>query len=92
MSSEKSKVYFGVVQHVKIALFASFAAKVKKIAEILINQTEIKDKDKIAIKMHLGYYDGYQTIPVFFVRRIVEALRKTVVILSLRVQLQCIMQ
>ncbi len=77
MSFEKSKVYFGSVQHGKIALFASFAAKVEKITEILINQTEIEEKDKIAIKMHLGYYDGYQTIPVFFVRRIVEALKKT---------------
>ncbi|MFX1572492.1 MAG: DUF362 domain-containing protein [Promethearchaeota archaeon] len=77
MHAEKSKVYFGSVQHGKIALFASFAAKVDKITEMLINQIEIEEKDKIAVKMHLGYYDGYQTIPVFFVRRIVEALKKT---------------
>ena len=76
MSPEKSKVYFGSVQHGKITLFASLAAKVDRITEILINQTEIEKKDKIAIKMHLGYYDGYQTIPVFFVRRIIEALKK----------------
>ncbi|MFX1311634.1 MAG: DUF362 domain-containing protein [Promethearchaeota archaeon] len=77
MSSEKSKVYFGSVQQGKMAITASFAAKVDKITEMLIEQTEIKNRDKIAIKMHLGSLDGYQTIPVFFVRRIVEALKKT---------------
>lgn len=77
MNAEKSKVYFGSVQHGQIALFASFAAKVDKITEILISQAKIEEKDKIAIKMHLGFFDGYQTIPVFFVRRIVEALKKT---------------
>ena len=77
MSSENSKVYFGSVQHGKMALFASFAAKVDKITEILLEQTPIEKKDKIAIKMHLGFLDGYQTIPVFFVRRIIEAVKKT---------------
>ena len=47
MSSEKSKIYFGAVQHGKIALFASFAAKVDKITEILINQTEIEETAKM---------------------------------------------
>ena len=77
MSSEKSKVYFGSIQHGLMAKFASFAVKVDKITELLIEQTSIDKKDKIAIKMHLGFQDGYQTIPVFFVRRIVEALKKT---------------
>ncbi len=77
MSSENSKVYFGSVQHGKMAIFASFAAKVDKITEILLEQTPIEKKDKVAIKMHLGFLDGYQTIPVFFVRRIVEAVKKT---------------
>ena len=40
-------------------------------------KSEWAKKDKIAVKMHLGFQDGYQTIPVFFVRRIVEALKKT---------------
>jgi uncharacterized Fe-S center protein len=57
--------------------FASFAAKVDKITKILIEQTPIEAKDKVAIKMHLGFNEGYQTVPVFFVRRIVEAVKKT---------------
>ena len=36
----------------------------------------IEKKDKVAVKMHLGFNDGYQTVPVFFVRRIVEAIKK----------------
>ncbi len=77
MSSEKSKVYFGSIQHGIMFPFASLAAKVDKITEMLIEQTPIEQKDKIAIKMHLGFADGYQTIPVFFVRRIVQAIKKT---------------
>ncbi|MFX0027768.1 MAG: DUF362 domain-containing protein [Candidatus Hermodarchaeota archaeon] len=77
MSSKKSKVYFGSVQHGKIDQNVCFAAKVDKITEMLIEQTPIAAKDKVAIKMHLGFRDGYQTIPVFFVRRIIEAVKKT---------------
>ncbi|MFX1375305.1 MAG: DUF362 domain-containing protein [Promethearchaeota archaeon] len=77
MSSEKSKVYFGSVQHGKMAAFASFAAKVEKITDLLIEQTPIEKRDKIAIKMHLGLNDGYQTVPVFFIRRLVKAIKKT---------------
>lgn len=77
MSSTKSKVYFGSVQQGKLLPIASFAAKVDKITEILIEQTLIAEKDKVAIKMHLGFNVGYQTVPVFFVRRIVEAVKKT---------------
>ena len=77
MSSTKPKVYFGSVQHGKILRFASFAAKVDKITEKLIEQTKIRKRDKVAIKMHLGFNDGYQTIPVFFIRRIVDAIKKT---------------
>ncbi|OLS32516.1 MAG: hypothetical protein HeimAB125_08030 [Candidatus Heimdallarchaeota archaeon AB_125] len=75
MSTEKAKVYFGSIQHGKIASFASFAAKVDKITELLLEETPIEKKDKVAVKMHLGFNDGYQTIPVFFVRRIVEAIK-----------------
>ncbi|MHA2130204.1 MAG: DUF362 domain-containing protein [Promethearchaeota archaeon] len=77
MSSIKSKVYFGSVQHGNFARFASFPAKVDKITEMLIRETQINKKDKVAIKMHLGYNDGYQTIPVFFVRRIVNVVKET---------------
>lgn len=75
MSSKKAEVYFGSIQHGKLAAFASFAAKVDKIAELL-DFSAIEKKDKVAIKMHLGYSDGYQTVPVFFVRRIVNAIKK----------------
>jgi len=77
MSSNKPKVYFGSIQHGKVWPFASFPVKVDKITEILMEQTPIEEKDKVAIKMHLGFNDGYQTIPVFFVRRIVEAVKRT---------------
>jgi uncharacterized Fe-S center protein len=76
MSSEKAKVYFGSVQHGKVARFASFGAKFDKIVELLLDQTPIEEKEKVAIKIHLGFNDGYQTIPVFFVRRLVEAIKK----------------
>ncbi|MFW9866290.1 MAG: DUF362 domain-containing protein [Candidatus Thorarchaeota archaeon] len=75
--NSKAKVYFGSIQHGRISSFASFAVKVDKITETLIKQTKIEKKDKVAIKMHLGFDVGYQTIPVFFVRRIVEAVKRT---------------
>ncbi|NPD89037.1 MAG: DUF362 domain-containing protein [Asgard group archaeon] len=76
MTSDKAKVYFGSVQHGKASRFASFAAKFDKIVELLLEEISIEEKDKVAIKMHLGFNDGYQTIPVFFVRRLVEAIKK----------------
>ncbi|MFX0067946.1 MAG: DUF362 domain-containing protein [Candidatus Hodarchaeota archaeon] len=72
----ESEVYFGSVQHGKLHAIASLAAKVDKIVELLDFST-IKKNDKVAIKMHLGFQDGYQTVPVFFVRRIVDAVKKT---------------
>ncbi|MFW9821968.1 MAG: DUF362 domain-containing protein [Candidatus Thorarchaeota archaeon] len=76
MSSKKSQVYFGSIQQGSLLPYGSFTAKVDKIIEILIDQTPINTKDKVAIKMHLGFNVGYQTVPVFFVRRIVEAVKK----------------
>ncbi|MFX0116419.1 MAG: DUF362 domain-containing protein [Candidatus Hodarchaeota archaeon] len=72
-----SKVYFGSIQHGIAARWASFAAKVDRIAESLDFASSIEKTDKVAVKMHLGFEDGYQTVPVFFVRRIVQALKKT---------------
>jgi uncharacterized Fe-S center protein len=72
--SAKPKVYFGSVQQGKDALFASLTTKVDRILELLDFSTLAK-RDKVAIKMHLGFQDGYQTVPVFFVRRIVKAVR-----------------
>ena len=74
MSAEKSKVYFGSVQHGNRGKWASFATKVDEVVKKL-NFKTIEKKDKVAIKMHLGFSDGYQTIPVFFVRRIVKAVK-----------------
>ncbi|WXG47204.1 MAG: DUF362 domain-containing protein [Candidatus Atabeyarchaeum deiterrae] len=76
MSLKPSKVYFGSVQFGKPADFASFGAKVDKIIELLDFST-IKKNDKVAIKMHLGFNQGYQTVPVYFVRQIVKAVKKT---------------
>lgn len=70
----KSKVYFGSVQQGVSQKFASFGAKVDKVIEMLDLST-INKGDKVVIKMHLGFEDGYQTIPVFFIRRIVEAIK-----------------
>ncbi len=75
MTSDSSKVYFGSVKHGNRGAFASLAAKLDKIIEHLDFST-IKPKDKVAVKMHLGFRDGYQTVPVFFVRRVVEAVKK----------------
>ncbi|MFX0168448.1 MAG: DUF362 domain-containing protein [Candidatus Hodarchaeota archaeon] len=71
-----SKVYFGSIQQGQDAAFASLAAKYEKLLELLDFST-IKKQDKVAIKMHLGFHDGYQTVPVFFVRRLVRAVKKS---------------
>jgi uncharacterized Fe-S center protein len=76
MTPDPSIVYFGSVKQGNRGIFASFAAKVDEVVKKLDFST-IEKKDKVAIKMHLGYQDGYQTVPVFFVRRIVEAVKKT---------------
>ncbi|MHA1908463.1 MAG: DUF362 domain-containing protein [Candidatus Thorarchaeota archaeon] len=73
--SPDSKVYFGSINHGNPGEFASIAAKLDKIIEHLDFST-IKPKDKVAIKMHLGFRDGFQTVPVFFVRRVVNAVKK----------------
>ena len=70
-----SKVYFGSVQHGAPQAFASFGAKVDKVVESLDLST-IDKGDKVVVKMHLGFRDGYQTIPVFFIRRIVEKIKE----------------
>jgi uncharacterized Fe-S center protein len=54
----------------------SLGAKYDKILEEL-DFSSIKKKDKVAIKMHLGFKDGYQTVPVFFIRRLVQKVKET---------------
>jgi uncharacterized Fe-S center protein len=75
MSSKPSAVYYGSIQHGNPGRFASFSQKVDAVVKKLDFST-IEKKDKVAVKMHLGFNDGYQTIPVFFVRRIVKAVKK----------------
>ena len=70
------KVYFGSINHGKIAQFASLANKLELIIDRLDFSTLAKN-DKVAVKMHLGYTDGAQTIPSFYVKRIVERIKKT---------------
>lgn len=71
----KTKVYFGSIQQGTEAIFSALTAKVDKIIELLDFST-IEERDKVAIKMHLGFQDGYQTVPVFFIRRIVKAVKR----------------
>lgn len=70
----RSKVFFGSIQQGRDAIFAALGTKVDKILELLDFST-IEKRDKVAIKMHLGFQDGYQTVPVLFVRRIVKAVK-----------------
>lgn len=74
MTSKTSDVYFGSVQHGRPARYASIGRKLDEIMKKLDLST-IEEKDKVAIKMHLGFHEGYQTVPVFFVRRIVKAVK-----------------
>ncbi|MBN2228406.1 MAG: DUF362 domain-containing protein [Candidatus Thorarchaeota archaeon] len=74
MTSEP-EVYFGSTISGVTSRFANMSEKLDKILELLDLST-IKKRDKVAVKMHLGFNDGYQTVPVFFVRRVVEAVKK----------------
>jgi uncharacterized Fe-S center protein len=69
------KVYFGSNIAGVTSRFANMSEKLDKILELLDLST-IEKRDKVAIKMHLGFHDGYQTVPVFFVRRVAEAIWK----------------
>lgn len=72
---EKAKVFFGSIQQGQEHHFSALGAKVDKIIELLDFST-IGKRDKVAIKMHLGFNEGFQTVPVFFVRRIVKAVKQ----------------
>jgi uncharacterized Fe-S center protein len=73
--SDKAEVFFGSIQQGQEHHFSALAAKVDKIIELLDFST-IKKRDKVAIKMHLGFAYGCQTVPVFFVRQIVKAVKQ----------------
>lgn len=72
--SDKSKVYFASIQQGQDSKFASMTAKFDEILEKL-DFSSIEKQDKVAIKMHLGFDHGYQTVPVFFVRRVVKTVK-----------------
>ena len=76
LSMNSSKVYYGSINHGKIAQFASLANKLDKIIEYL-DFSSLSKKDKVAVKMHLGFTDGAQTIHPFYVRKIVEKIKDT---------------
>jgi uncharacterized Fe-S center protein len=69
------EVYFGSNFAGLTTGLANMSQKLDRILEALDLST-IEKRDKVAIKMHLGFDDGYQTVPVFFVRRIAEAIKK----------------
>ncbi len=69
------EVYYGSNISGRPSMFANMTKKLDKILELLDLST-IEKKDKVAVKMHLGFNEGYQTVPVFFVRRVVEAIKK----------------
>lgn len=75
MTENKPKIFFGSINHGQDARFASLGEKFNRLLDSLEFST-IKKGDKVAIKMHLGFSDGYQTIPVFFIRRLVKKVKK----------------
>ncbi|MCE7733392.1 MAG: DUF362 domain-containing protein [Candidatus Heimdallarchaeota archaeon] len=75
MNSIRSDVYYGSIQHGQNNKATSLKTKIDQIIDLLDFST-IKKKEKVAVKMHLGFSDGYQTIPVFFVRQVVEIIKK----------------
>lgn len=71
----KSDVYFGSLFHGQDTAAAGLGVKLDEIMKCM-NFSSIDKKDKVAVKMHLGFRDGYQTVPVFFVRRVVEEIKR----------------
>jgi hypothetical protein len=71
----KPDVYFGSIQQGQEHAFSALGAKLDRIIERLDFST-IGKQDKVAIKMHLGFSDGYQTVPVYFVRKVVAAVKR----------------
>lgn len=75
MTEARSRVFFGSARIGKMHPSCCLAAKADKIIELLDFST-IAKRDKVAIKMHLGFKDGYQTVPAFFVRKVVDAVKQ----------------
>ena len=75
MSSKHAQIYFASVITAKAIRPANLTAKLDHLLTEL-DLSSIEKNDKVAIKMHLGFNDGYQTVPVLFVRRVVEAVKR----------------
>ena len=70
-----STVYYGSMIHGQAAQFASLGMKFNEMIKRLDFGT-ISKGDKVALKMHLGFQEDFQTVPVFFIRKIVKAVKE----------------
>jgi len=69
-----STVYFGSLETNEPKSEASLPAKLDVILEKLRLKDAVKDQ-MVAIKIHLGYNNGYTTVHPLFVRRVVKAVK-----------------
>ena len=69
-----STVYFGSLETNEPKSEASLPAKLDVILEKLRLKDAVKDQT-VAIKIHLGYNNGYTTVHPLFVRRVVKAVK-----------------
>ncbi|MGD0804631.1 MAG: DUF362 domain-containing protein [Candidatus Bathyarchaeia archaeon] len=72
--AKKPIVYYGSMIHGQAARFASLGSKFDEMIKKLDFNT-ISKGDKVALKMHLGFQEDFQTVPVYFVRKIVKAVK-----------------
>ena len=70
-----STVWYGSMIQGQAARFASLSAKFDEMIRQLDFCT-IKKGDKVALKMHMGFEEDFQTVPVYFVRKIVKAVKE----------------
>src|SRR3989304_4056295 len=70
-----STVWYGSTIHGQGARFASLGAKFDEMIKQL-DLCTIGKGDKVALKMHMGFSEDFQTVPVFFVRKIVKAVKE----------------
>ncbi len=71
----EADVYYGSLHHGQNTATAALGTKLDRIIDKL-DFSSIEKKDKVAVKMHLGFRDGYQTVPVYFVRKVVQRIKE----------------
>ncbi len=69
-----STVWYGSMIHGQAARFVSLGAKFDEMIKQL-DLCTIGKGDKVAIKMHMGFEEDFQTVPVYFVRKIAKAVK-----------------